>query len=97
MTTVTTTTTTTTTMESSYDYIVCGAGSSGCVVASRLSEDSDLTVLLLEAGPTDDVDPRIKVPGHAASLRGTNIDWNYKVSLNSTQILAPGLYTGGHD
>ena len=67
-------------MESSFDYIVCGAGSSGCVVASRLSEDTDITVLLLEAGPNDEVEPRIKVPGHAASLRNTKIDWNYKVT-----------------
>lgn len=59
-----------------YDFIVIGAGSAGCVVASRLSEGRDLKVLLLEAGGRDD-HPDILVPLAWRSLRETKLDWDY--------------------
>ena len=42
-------------LEPRYDVVVCGAGSSGSVIARRLAENPDVKVLLLEAGGTDDV------------------------------------------
>ncbi|BDI19302.1 choline dehydrogenase [Nostoc cf. commune SO-36] len=59
-----------------YDYIVIGAGSAGCVVANRLTEDCDTTVLLLEAG-NPATKPEIQIPAKCISLLGTEVDWSY--------------------
>ncbi|HEV3320151.1 MAG TPA: FAD-dependent oxidoreductase [Solirubrobacteraceae bacterium] len=59
-----------------YDYVIVGAGSAGCVLASRLSEDPDVRVLLLEAGPPD-VNQNIHVPLGYLKLARTEIDWDY--------------------
>jgi choline dehydrogenase len=58
------------------DYVVVGAGSAGCVVASRLSE-TGASVILLEAGPTD-WHPMIHIPAGMRSLiRNPLVNWNY--------------------
>jgi len=60
-----------------YDYIVVGAGSAGCVIASRLSEDPDVSVLLLEAG-TEDTKPEVHDPSKWMALLGSEVDWGYR-------------------
>lgn len=60
-----------------YDYIIIGAGSAGCVVAHRLSENPNARVLLLEAGGPD-TKPEIHDPRKWPTLQGTEIDWGYK-------------------
>ena len=59
-----------------YDYIIVGAGSAGCVLAARLTEDPDVNVLLLEAGPPDTKD-NIHVPLGYLKLARTDVDWDY--------------------
>jgi choline dehydrogenase len=64
---------------STYDYVIVGAGSAGCVLAARLSEDPDVNVLLLEAGPPD-VKENIHVPLGYLSLAKTDVDWDYSTA-----------------
>lgn len=59
-----------------YDYVVVGAGSGGCVVAGRLSEDPDVRVCLIEAGPEDGAD-RTRIPSAAGMLQQSEYDWDY--------------------
>lgn len=59
-----------------YDYIIVGAGSAGCVLAARLSEDENTRVLLIEAGPADDAQ-EIHVPAAFSKLFQTKYDWSY--------------------
>ena len=59
-----------------YDYVIVGAGSAGCVLASRLSEDPDVRVLLVEAGPPDTAD-FIHIPAAFSALFRTQHDWDH--------------------
>ena len=63
-------------LKAHYDFIVCGSGSSGSVVARRLAENADVNVLLLEAGGTDDV-PTVIDPSQWFQNLGSERDWSF--------------------
>ena len=83
-----------------YDYIIIGAGSAGCTLANRLSEDSNSTVLVIEAGGSD-FDPLIHIPlGWGKILFNRLHDWGYftepEPELNGREVeCARGKVIGG--
>lgn len=86
--------------KSQYDFVIVGGGTSGLVVANRLSEMSDVTVAVIEAG--DSVLNNLNVTsvtGYGRSF-GTAIDWQYetedqKYAGGSKQIMRAGKAIGG--
>src|SRR5580704_5575709 len=86
-------------LRSRYDFIVCGSGSSGSVVARRLAENPAVSVLLLEAGGNDDL-PSITDGRQWASNLKTERDWNFQTRPNPhlngrSDSLAAGKVLGG--
>ena len=87
-------------MAGTYDYVIVGAGSAGCVLANRLTADGRSTVLLLEAGPRD-TDPWIHIPlGYGKLFARRDINWAYESepepNLNGRRIFTPrGKVLGG--
>lgn len=67
-----------------FDFIVVGGGTAGLVVASRLTEDSSVTVLVVEAGDDHRYDSAVLTPGRVLSLYGNKkYDWNF---LSTPQV-----------
>jgi choline dehydrogenase len=86
-------------IRASYDFIVCGSGSSGSVVARRLAETGDASVLLLEAGGTDDL-PSVSEPDQWHANLKTERDWGFEAlpnpRLNGRRLpLSMGKVLGG--
>ena len=85
---------------STYDYVIVGAGSAGCVLANRLSANGRHTVLLLEAGPADR-NPWIHVPiGYGKLFAEPKVNWMYQSEpepeLNGRRVFTPrGKVLGG--
>src|SRR5258707_3552537 len=88
------------TIARSYDYVIVGAGSAGCVVARRLVDGTDATVLLLEAGGPDGGARSILSPPQWAENLGSRYDWAYRYEpsphvANRSIPLALGKVLGG--
>ncbi|KAI9430921.1 aryl-alcohol-oxidase from pleurotus Eryingii [Lactarius indigo] len=84
----------------SYTYIIVGAGLGGSVLANRLSANPKNRVLLIEAGPSDTVDPFIPIPFLATTLAPSVVSWNYttvpQTGLGGRSIAYPrGRTLGG--
>ena len=83
-----------------YDYIIVGAGSAGCVLAHRLSENGRYSVLLLEAGPRD-LYPWIHIPiGYAKTMFHPVYNWRFYTEpgagVNNRRVYWPrGRGVGG--
>ncbi|HEX2360063.1 MAG TPA: GMC family oxidoreductase N-terminal domain-containing protein [Solirubrobacterales bacterium] len=86
-------------MEESFDYVIVGAGSAGCAIAGRLSEDPGATVLVLEAGGKDR-SPNIKLPAAFSKQFRTRLDWGHSTGpephLDDRELYVPrGKALGG--
>jgi choline dehydrogenase len=86
-------------LRTTYDYIVVGAGSAGCALAARLSENPATSVALIEAGGRPRL-PQQRVPLAAVTLIGGRYDWNDhtepQTGLNGRRVrFARGKALGG--
>jgi choline dehydrogenase len=82
-----------------FDVVIVGAGSAGCALAGRLTEDPTLRVLLLEAGGSDDV-LEVQIPAGLYKTWRTRLDWNYttepQAGLDGRKLFWPrGKLLGG--
>lgn len=87
-------------MKAEYDYIICGGGTTGSVVAARLAEDANISVLVIEAGEHNEVMENTIMTGGWSMNFDTDADWNITTQpnpgANSRQIkVSRGKFLGG--
>lgn len=83
-----------------YDYVVVGGGTSGLVVANRLSEGCNVTVAIIEAGDVELYNTNVSDTSKYGAALGTDIDWQYQsapqqYANGATQTLRAGKSLGG--
>jgi len=84
----------------SFDLVIVGAGSAGCIVANQLINNTSYKILLIEAGPTD-INPIIKIPlGYGMTFYHPKLNWNFyskkQININNREIYTPrGKVIGG--
>jgi choline dehydrogenase len=81
-------------MIQSYDYIIIGAGSAGCVLANRLSKNSKISVLILEAGGPDS-NLNIHIPGAYLKIHKSKDDWGFWTEEQENVFTAKNIFTKG--
>lgn len=86
--------------EQEFDYVVVGGGTSGLVIANRLSEDADVTVAVIEAGDSQQQNPNVTDPQKYGTTLFSPIDWQYPCAAqiytnNSTHTYFAGKALGG--
>ncbi|KAF7303785.1 Alcohol oxidase [Mycena indigotica] len=85
-------------VDKSFDYIVVGGGTAGLTVASRLAEDSGVTILVVEAGTDEQNNTAVNEPSQWTSLLGSPLSWNYMTTPQlggKTVSFDAGLVLGG--
>ncbi|KAK9418673.1 putative GMC oxidoreductase-domain-containing protein [Seiridium unicorne] len=80
----------------SYDYVIVGAGPAGLVVANRLTQDANINVLVLEAGPMDSREAGIMFPSNIGSEIQSQYNWNLTTVAQTSMDGATRQYPQGH-